>query len=79
MEYKTIYAEDSIRGCRDKNALKERASDIVNRSTTYIEKAEDASEIIIADNRYKIYLKLVKVDDRIVVLDVQENIYILDS
>lgn len=77
MGYNISYAEDSIRGCRDKNALKEKLSVIINQSTSYIENAEEASELIIVDEKHKLYLKFVKVDDRIVVLDVQENIHIV--
>lgn len=76
--YKIIYSENFMDYCNeiDEHILKEKVADTINRSVDYIKKFEDAYEIKIADEKHKLYIKFVKVKDRIIILNVQDQICI---
>lgn len=76
MNYKIIYTEGSTIECHkiDKNTLEEMVTDIIIRSNDYIKTVEDASEIKIADKKHKIYIKFIKLGNRIIILNVQEQV-----
>lgn len=81
INYKIIYTENSTIECHkiNKDTLEEMVTDIISRSNDYIKTVEDASEIKIADKKHKIYIKFIKLGNRIIILNVQEGIHIQDN
>jgi hypothetical protein len=81
INYKIIYTENSTIECHkiNKDTLEEMVTDIISRSNDYIKTVKDASEIKIADKKNRIYIKFIKLGNRIIILNVQEGIYIQDN
>ncbi|TYP58861.1 hypothetical protein [Thermosediminibacter litoriperuensis] len=78
MDRKIAFIKDCMRDCHiiDKETLKEKVIDVINKNNDYISQLEDGDTGKIADRQHQIFVKFFVTENKLLIDQVQEQVYV---
>jgi len=78
MEWKIVFIEDCMVDCHvvDKEILKEKVIDVINKNKEYVSQLEDGDTGKIADREHQIFVKFFVTETKLLIDQVQEQVYV---
>ena len=78
MEWKVVFIKDCMVNCYvvNKEILKEKVIDVINKNKQYVSQLEDGDTGKIADRVHQIFVKFYVSETKLLIDQVQEQVYV---